>query len=391
MDTKGLSRVSGRAQPVYLIITVDTEEEGLWGGEYPIEGGTVRNVLEGVPRFQELCDRYGIRPVYLIDTPVATDPEAAGLLRSLQDDGRCEIGAHLHPWCTEPHVDYTFPRDSYMMNLPREVQRAKLRTLTQQIEGAVGRRPVSFRAGRYGLDRHGAAILHELGYVIDSSVVPYTRYTADGGPDFGSAPLAPFCVDVDSADPTAALVPADGDDGLLEVPVAAGYTKTPFEWRHRLRDRLERSFLRKLKAVGVIDRLGIARRVKFCPERASCSDMRALVDCYIELSVPCMVMMMHSSSLAAGYSPYTPDQVALERFYARLEGAIAYALDRGLQPVTFREFHAAYASGRALKRAQPALRAEPAPGDGAVSVPPRAVDRDHRPKAVANDRDDRRY
>lgn len=344
--------MSERGQVVYLIVTVDTEEEGLWGGSYPVDGGTVRNVLEGVPRFQELCDRYGIRPVYLIDTPVATDREAASLLRSLQDEGRCEVGAHLHPWCTEPHIDYRFPRDSYMMNLPVEVQRAKLRTLTQQIEESVGHRPVSFRAGRYGLDRHGAAILHELGYAIDSSVVPYTRHTAEGGPDFSSAPLAPFHVDTDSADPTGALVPTDGDDGLLEVPVAAGYTRTPFEWRHRLRDRLERSFLRKLKAVGVIDRLGIARRVKFSPEQASCSDMRALVDCYLKLGLPCMVMMMHSSSLAAGYSPYASDRAALERFYARLEDAFAYALERGLQPVTFREFHAAFVSQGTVPKEQ---------------------------------------
>ncbi len=363
---------------MYLIVTVDTEEEGLWGGSYPADGGTVRNVIEGVPRFQEVCERYGVRPVYLIDTPVATDPTARGLLRELAAAGRCEVAAHLHPWCTEPHGTYTFPRDSYMMNLPPELQARKLQTLTEQITEAVGRRPTSFRAGRYGLDATGAALLIELGYHVDSSIVPFTRHTRDGGPDFSEASPTPFWFDgtnwpapgnngtaaapelapaaqrppaIEAADPQgraggeakAGKSPAaTAARTLLEVPVAAGYTRTPFDWRHRLRDRLERSWVRRIKAVGVIDRLGIARRVKFCPEQAEAADLKALIDCYLDLQMPCMVMMMHSSSLAAGYSPYTPTLDALERFYARLEETLDHARRRGLQPVTFEEFYQAY-------------------------------------------------
>ena len=84
-----------------FIVTVDTEEEGLWGGRYPRTGHTVENV-RGVVRFQTLCDQYGVRPTYLIDAPVLENEAAAGLLRGLKDNGVAEIGAHMHPWCTPP-------------------------------------------------------------------------------------------------------------------------------------------------------------------------------------------------------------------------------------------------------------------------------------------------
>ena len=82
----------------HLIVTVDTEEECLWGGCYRRTGNTVENI-RGVPRFQELRDRFGIQPTYLIDAPVVQDNHAVELLRRIQDDDRAEIGAHVHPWC----------------------------------------------------------------------------------------------------------------------------------------------------------------------------------------------------------------------------------------------------------------------------------------------------
>ena len=87
--------------PPTLIVTVDTEEEGLWTGEYPANGNTVENT-RGIPRFQALCDQFGIRPTYLVDTPVVEDDRSVELLSEIQQSGRCEIGAHLHPWCTPP-------------------------------------------------------------------------------------------------------------------------------------------------------------------------------------------------------------------------------------------------------------------------------------------------
>ena len=53
----------------------------------------------------EVFDPLGVVPTYVIDHPVATDPQAVAFLRGLQADGRAEIGAHLHPWVSPPHDD----------------------------------------------------------------------------------------------------------------------------------------------------------------------------------------------------------------------------------------------------------------------------------------------
>ena len=89
------------ARRTALIVTIDTEEEGLWGGAFKTSGNTVENIV-GIDRFQQLCEQHDIRPTYLVDTPVVEDDRSVDLLKPAWESGRCEIGAHLHPWCAPP-------------------------------------------------------------------------------------------------------------------------------------------------------------------------------------------------------------------------------------------------------------------------------------------------
>ncbi|NOX54891.1 MAG: hypothetical protein GXP27_10730 [Planctomycetes bacterium] len=78
--------------------------------------------------------------------------------------------------------------------------------------------------------------------------------------------------------------------------------------------------------MGLLDRLGIARRIKFSPEQATARQMMRLADLYLRQKVPCLVLMFHSSSLVPGQSPYVPDTRALEGFYRRLERVFEHCL-----------------------------------------------------------------
>ncbi len=82
--------------------------------------------------------------------------------------------------------------------------------------------------------------------------------------------------------------------------------------------------LRHLKMVGILDRVGIARRVKLSPEQSDATRMKSLVDALLAQNAPCAVLMLHSSSLIVGTSPYvrTPDD--LERLYRRLDEVFTY-------------------------------------------------------------------
>jgi hypothetical protein len=321
-----------------LIVTVDVEEEGLWDGSFRTTGNSVENV-RGLGRFQDLCDSHGICPTYLVDAPVVQDDRSVELLRLIHDKGRCEIGAHLHPWCTPPLDAPADSRTSFMCNLPERAQRAKLRWLTAEIERRFSRRPTSFRAGRYGLDACGARLLADLGYQVDSSVIPFSDYSAEGGPDFSAAPYVPYFVDTDD------LCRPSEQGALLEVPVSVGFHHPDFARAHALHTTASRSWMRHFRAVGIFDRLGLARRIKFSPEQSDAPRLRQLADAYVACQAPALVLMLHSSSLLAGYSPYARSRTELDELYRRLEQTFDYCLNaHQLHAATLTEFAASFAT-----------------------------------------------
>ncbi|WP_339909752.1 polysaccharide deacetylase family protein [Symmachiella dynata] len=320
-----------------LLITIDTEEEGLWGGQYRTTGNTVENVCAGVGRFQELCDRFQIPPTYVIDAPVVNDADCVDLLRKIQDDGRGEIGTHVHPWCNPPQDSYWDKQTSFLCNLPEKLQREKIVWLTDEIEKQFGRRPTSFRAGRYGLDIVGARILRELGYTVDSSVIPFSNWSSEGGPNFEYAPHTPYFVG------DRGLCERCETGSLLEVPVSVGFNRPDFQRAQSIRNFAMLPWLRRMRSVGILDRLGIVRRIKFSPEQARAQDMKQLIDAYLAGGAPVMVMLFHSTSLVAGQSPYVKTAERLEEFFADLAEVFEYCLtQRGMVPATLSGFAEQY-------------------------------------------------
>ena len=302
-----------------LIVTVDTEEDGLWGDPSFLTQGrkTVKNI-QGIPRFQALCQHYGVHPTYLVNTPIIEDGYAVDLLGDLQQTGVCEIGAHIHPWCAPPFGGEGGPRYSYLCNLPENLQREKLVRLTEMIEAHFGRRPLSFRAGRYGLDIVGAKILGQLGYLVDSSVTPFHDFSGDGGPDFRHFPYKPYWVNGSD------LATPGRDGAVLEVPISVGFSRRGFRTVQAIRELCLSMPLRRLPVVGALDRLNLVRYIKFTPESADAARMKQLVNASVRERLPCMVMALHSSSLVAGHSAYVPDERRLERLYRDLDAALAH-------------------------------------------------------------------
>jgi len=314
-----------------LLVTIDTEEEGLWGGTYRSTGNTVKN-LRGLPRLQELCDEFGVRPTYLVDTPVVEDDYGSGLLATYQAEGRAEIGGHLHPWCTAPFEEVPNGRNSFLCNLPEPLQQAKLETLTEQIRARFGRSPTSFRAGRYGIGLAALRSLRDLGYRVDSSVVPFTSFAREGGPDFTAAPWQPYLVGDHHL-----LQPA-ATGGFPELPVGAGFSTSNFDSTWTRRHALSKSPWRRLRLVGILERLGFGRRIKLSPEQATGPQMVTLLRYALAQHACCHVLMFHSSSLMAGGSPYVPDQRALDEFFARLRHVFQFWRDQLFMAPTMTEY-----------------------------------------------------
>lgn len=308
-----------------LIVSVDTEEEGLWGGKYAVSGNTTQN-LRGLPRFQDVCAGLSAPPTYLIDAPVLEDQEAIANLKNWQDSNDCEVGAHCHPWCNPPLDQESNSLESFLCNAPADKQYAKLKWLTDEITSKLGRAPTSYRAGRYGFNRTSAEILADLGYIVDSSVLPVHEYRSQGGPDFQFANRSPY-----------QLFKDDEHRQLLEIPVTAGFTESGFQWRRNLWIGLRKPIWKRFRLAGVADRTGLARRIKLSPEGTRMKDLIKLVDSCVEDGLSTLVLMLHSSSLATGFSPYATDEKALAALYSRLKQTVQHAVDHGFQPVTLSE------------------------------------------------------
>lgn len=315
-----------------LIITVDTEEEGLWSDSFRARGNTVENV-QGVPAFQGVCNNHRLKPVYLINSPVTEDESACKLLGHIQDQNKCEIGCHIHPWNTLPSDTPIDSYQSYLCNLDVEIQKQKLEDITCSIENKFGARPTSFRSGRYGLDIEGVKLLESLGYIVDSSVCPFTSYADDGGPDFRGYPWTPYFVGNSFQEGNSE------HHGILEVPVSFGFNWGSFNRAFSLHEALGKPGLKTFRMRGILSRLNILNKIKFSPEKHNAEALKTLAKNYDQQGAPCLVMMFHSSSLIPGFSPYVSTKEELGRFLDVIDEVTDFCINKlGMQSATLTDF-----------------------------------------------------
>jgi hypothetical protein len=293
--------------PPLLIVVVDTEEEFDWSRPLSRANVATTSVPAQEIAHIEVFEAFGVRPAYVVDYPVATDPAATGALRRLMEAGACEIGCHLHPWVNPPFDEVVSRFTSYAGNLPLRLERAKLDRLTRAIEDAFGRRPVAYKAGRYGVGRNTFAILAELGYLIDLSVVPRHSFAADGGPDFSGS------------DARASLV-----GGVLELPLSAGYGGL----LARFGPTLHPLALKLLPLPGVLARTRLLERGRLTPEGLSLAEMVRVATALHRQGTGVFSLAYHSPSLVPGHTPYVRTPGELKDFLARLRGFLAFFRDR---------------------------------------------------------------
>jgi hypothetical protein len=156
------------AGPPILCIIVDAEEEFHWGRPVSARNNTTTSIRYQ-NRAHEVFSYYDARPTYLVTYPVASDPSAAAVLREYLADGRCDIGAQLHPWVTPPFDSETEERQSFPGNLPAAREREKLHRLTEAVRDSFNLQPKVYKAGRYGFGPSTASLLEEEGFEVDTS------------------------------------------------------------------------------------------------------------------------------------------------------------------------------------------------------------------------------
>ncbi|MBQ8601120.1 MAG: hypothetical protein IJ413_01020 [Bacteroides sp.] len=277
----------------YFIITVDTEGDNLW---YYKKGDLVRteNALF-CPRFQDLCNKYGFKPVWLTNYEMASDDRFVDYIKPKEAAGLCEVGIHVHAWNNPPiyNLNGKYQGNSYLVEYPVEIMEEKFRVCYELITEKFGHAPVSHRSGRWVMNEEYFRILEDFNIKVDCSVTPLVDWSSTpgesvlGGCDYSQFPIHTHYI-----------------GKILEVPMTIrNIRKTDIgSWKHKLKTRL------------------LGKTVWLRPAMFSLSDMKQLVKQVSKSSnTDYIELMMHSSELMPGGSPYFKTNESIEHLYLNLE------------------------------------------------------------------------
>jgi hypothetical protein len=200
------------------------------------------------------------------------------------------------------------------------LQRLKLESLVAAIEAGFAVRPRTYRAGRWGFGTSSLDPLLETGHRIDTSVVPGWWQKGDGAPSFARAPRDPY-----HPDPGDILRP--GPSPLLEIPVTTGYTRgaeSGPSWSTWVSPWLP-------GGRALLERAGFA---VLRPALHAEAPLLRLVEGAIAEGRTVINMMLHSSEISPGHSPYCRDEAQRLAILSRTASVLERALTLGARPAT---------------------------------------------------------
>jgi hypothetical protein len=289
-------------RPPTLHVVVDTEAEFDWTQPFAADLTGV-SAVSAVDSAQAIFDRYGLRPVYLIDYPVAAQKPGIAAIGAIAARGAAAIGAHLHPW-TNPPLDTPIDRRlSFPGNLPAGAEAAKLDVLLAAIEKNFGARPLFYKAGRYGLGPNTAALIAARGLKIDFSLMPETDLRDVEGPDFRMVNAIPYRV--------------SGLD-LLSVPMTRADVGPLSRW-WRLRGWLDTGTAAFFHVRAFLVRAALLERLTLTPEGVDARLQVVLLQTLLRRGHRLFVLHFHSPSLVAGHTPYVRTEADRAAFLSRIE------------------------------------------------------------------------
>ncbi len=310
-----------------FLISVDTEEEFDWNKPFQRSGHT--NVSVGkLKKFQSFVEKYGVKPVYFVDYSIVENDDAAAFLKLVVESDTASIGVHMHPWINPPFEEELNNHNSFVGNLPKELEEKKIVNLRDFIEERTGKRPTIYRAGRYGVGPNSIDILSKLGFTIDSSVRSRFDYSGDSGPDFAHIGPEPFWLDQKRT--------------LLEIPLTTVFSGLLRKQADLLSPHFNRSNL--LRAI--LSKSKMLERIPLTPEGVSAREAKEAIDVALDDQLKLLVFSFHSPSLSPGHTPYVRTEADLDRFYDWWRDIVDHLMERGVSPIGMDELLKIAASGR---------------------------------------------
>lgn len=275
----GLERVA-------VAVSLDVEEEGLFGGRYDCLRTPVLN-LNHLHRLQPLLE-LGIRPTLFCAWPVFN----RGYDKISALAGDLEIGAHLHWWNTPP-LPANGPEFLHSVparSMAPEQFAVKMENLLEAAASCTGRPVRSFRMGRWDLHKAMLPVLARLGIHCDASVRPLHWLMDNGnGPDHFGAPSDPYYVNT-------------YEGRILEIPL----TVIPlFRWLGAISPRL----LPRFTHWGAMALLAIYHPLWL---------LKLTTRLHIQRGGKVLSLTWHSSEMMPGGAPHMGTETAVKNFLHKM-------------------------------------------------------------------------
>ena len=329
-----MSTPSYPCDPAFLI-TIDTEGDNLWSRPRHI---TTENA-KYLPRFQSLCEKYSLRPTYVVNHEMAECPVFREFATDMLARNAGEIGMHLHAWNSpplEPLTSDDMAHQPFLTDYGAAIMRDKIHALTDSLEEKFNVSMVSHRAGRWAFNATYARILAARGYLVDCSVTPLLSWRktlgapqGKGGTDYRGFRANPYRLDLQD-------IAKVGDSNLLEVPM----TILPVPGRGVVRVGKAIKTLPGKFTTRIADRL--FPEVQWLrPNGRNLKDLLRVVDQLERESRVHAEFMLHSSELMPGGSPRFSTTHQIETLFEHLEALFIRAA-RYFCGKTLAEFRAAF-------------------------------------------------
>lgn len=307
-----------------FLITVDTEGDNLWAYH---EGKTITTEnTKYVPRFQELCEKYGFKPVYLTNYEMANDREWVKYSSAKAQENKCEIGLHIHAWNTPPEykLENRYGGNPYITEYGKEAMAAKVETMMDLLRDRYEMEIITHRSGRWATNDTYFDILKQNGICVDCSYTPELDLSTIKG-------YSKYCGnDYRKVEKNAHIL----SSGILEVPVTTRKI-------HRIANG---SILHKLNTLVNGDEMwprpieNTDKKLKILTDKVR----KEKNNNYFEF-------MIHSSELMPGGSPYFKTPEAVEILFGILEGYFTYVTKLGYVGATLKEYSKEYMPENSVK------------------------------------------
>ncbi len=300
---------------VPFFLTVDTEGDNIWGRPKDITSVNTGKLY----RFQELCEKHNIKPIYLTNYEAAINEEYQKFVAKHKNN--LEVGLHLHAWNSPPVYNLTgddFKYQPYLHEYPIEEIRKKITFMVKLLKETFQTDIVSHRGGRYSINDDIFQILLDNGVKIDCSVVPGIDWSVskgspdgEGGPNFIGYEENIYNIYND----------------MIEIPVSTYRINKYFAVL-----KPSNIFVRAAGKIFNYRNLTLRSKVN------NLSDLKKIVKWNLSKKCTHLEYIIHSSELVDGYSGTISSKKEEDIFYKNLEAFFMFLSHQNIVSMTFKEY-----------------------------------------------------